>query len=147
MAFLLPVGLLCAAPPPMAAGSNSLAHYGYFWGRSIFDSNPAVWPELAAFANHSTTAIVMHGGPNASAMAHADILAIQQLRARNMTAILGTPGNVLTVGQQSMQPGYEQRWTEYWALLRPHSAAVLAFYPFDEPTAAEMAHYTTCVQL
>ena len=80
-------------------------------------------------------------------MAIADIEAIQQLKAQNMTAILGTPGNVLTVGQRSMQPDYEQRWHEYWSLVRPHSGTVLAFYPFDEPTAAEMANYTTCVQL
>ena len=131
--------------------SNSLVDYGYFWSRSIYDDNPAFpaggWPELAKFANHSTTAIVMNGGPNATAMALADILAIQKLRARNMTAILGTPGNVLTIAQQSMQPGYEQRWAEYWALVKPHSSSVLAFYPFDEPTAAELAHYTTCVKL
>ena len=64
---------------------NSLVDYGYFWGRSIYDDNfpPAGrWPEIAAFANHTTTAIVMSGGANATAMAHADILAIQQLRAK-----------------------------------------------------------------
>ena len=83
----------------------------------------------------------MNGGPNATAMAHADIRNIRKLRAKNMSAILGTPGNVLTLGQQKMQPGYEQRWKEYWALIQPYSDDILAMYPFDEPTAAEMEHY------
>ena len=100
---------------PAAAARNSLVDFGYFWGRSSYDAHwgPGVWPELAAFAGHTTTAIVMNGGANATAMAMADILAIKQLLAKNMTAILGTPGNVLTLGQQKMQPGYEQRWHEY----------------------------------
>ena len=137
------------SPGPAAKQANSLQDFGYFWGRSPNDGHfgPGVWPELAAFANHTTTAIVMNGGPNASAMAHNDILAIEQLRARNMTAILGTPGNVLTLAQRSLQPDYEQRWAEYWRLVKPHSSAVLAFYPFDEPTVAELEDYDTCVKL
>ena len=121
------------SPGPATKQANSLQDFGYFWGRSPNDGHfgPGVWPELAAFANHTTTAIVMNGGPNASAMAHNDILAIEQLRARNMSAILGTPGNVLTLAQRSLQPDYEQRWAEYWRLVKPHSSAVLAFYPFD----------------
>ena len=89
----------------------------------------------------------MNGGPNASAMAAADIAAITELRAKNMTAILGTPGNVLTFGQQKMQPGYTQRWQEYWRLVQPHAAGILALYPFDEPTAAQMEIYSVCVKL
>ena len=43
----------------------------YYWGRSSNDVHfgPGVWPELAAFAPHSTTAIVMNGGQNATAIA------------------------------------------------------------------------------
>lgn len=133
-----------------AGSAGTLRDFGYYWSRSSNDGHfgPGyIWPELAAFANHSTTAIVMNGGPNASAMAHNDILAIHQLRARNMSAILGTPGNVLTVAQRSLQPDYDQRWAEYWRLVRPHSDSILAFYPFDEPTVAELEHYATCVKL
>ena len=143
------LGAACTWCDP-AGSAGTLRDFGYYWSRSSNDGHfgPGyVWPELAAFANHSTTAIVMNGGPNASAMAHNDILAIQQLRARNMSAILGTPGNVLTVAQRSLQPDYEQRWAEYWRLVHPHSESILAFYPFDEPTVAELDHYETCVKL
>ena len=148
-AVLVVVGSAAAATPAALPRSNSLTDYGYFWSRSVNDAHwgASDWPELSAFAGHATTAIVMNGGANATAMALADIVSIQQLKAKNMTAILGTPGNVLTLGQRSMQPDYEQRWREYWGLVRPHSASVLAFYPFDEPTPAEMVNYTSCVKL
>jgi hypothetical protein len=152
MRVALATGLLLLQRQPQAlggAGGNSMVDFGYYWGRSSNDAHfgPTVWPELAAFAPHSTTTIVMNGGANASAIARADILAIKELMARNMTAILGSPGNVLTVAQGAMQPDYRARWTDYWALVKPYASGILAFYPFDEPTAAEMVNYTICVQL
>eukprot|EP01052_Picozoa_sp_SAG31_P017156 SAG31_NODE_1161_length_9593_cov_3.825629_7_plen_609_part_00 len=127
---------------------NTLRDYGYFWGRSLHDHGGS-WPELPTLAGHSTTAIVMNGGANATAMARADIVAIKQLRAMNMTAILGTPGNVLTVGQQHMQPQFEARWAEYWSLVQPYAGSIRAFYPYDEPTQAEIGsgNYTACCKL
>ena len=82
------------------ASMNSLQDFGYFWARSIYDNHfgPSNWPELDAFAGHSTTAIVMNGGANATAMAEADIRAIRQLRAQNMSAILGKyPADFCTI--------------------------------------------------
>ena len=99
MGLLVAVALLLRLAAASAGAANSLADFGYYWGRSVYDDQwgAADWPELAAFAGHSTTTVVMNGGANATAMALADIVAIRQLRAKNLTAILGTPGNVLTV--------------------------------------------------
>ena len=93
--------------------------------------------QLEAFANHSTTTFVLHGGQNMTALALNDIAALQLLQAKNMTAILYSVQSVFG-SQAKLSSNYSAQWDVYWKLVEPYSASILAFSPADEPTQAQV---------
>lgn len=131
MSLALNMVLAAVAPAPVYPPAGHVKDFGYYYSMSPHD-------HLDAVAGHCTTAFVYSGGADVSAVAMSDIAQIQRLRARNMTAILFSIGNV--VGSQAkLKTNYSDEWKLYWSLVEPHKDAILAFYPFDEPTQEQVS--------
>ena len=68
-------------------------------------------------------------------LARKHISQLLELRRVNMTAVVVCGGVVRDPANGSaLQHNWTANWDAYWALVSPHAAGILAFYPYDEPS-------------
>jgi len=112
--------LLCVWP----GHSNTLQHFGYYYGMTPFD-------QLSMFANHSNTAFIGDGGPDSNRTAET-VSQLKELRRLNMTGVLPTMGAFMQ-NATALRDDWQENWNRYWEALSPYTDAIQAFYPADEP--------------